>query len=298
MSSQTPPIKIALGQLVKVLGFSHILIACGAGISVFITGFLLGLGDMFYGPAIFISTCTGLGYSLQRVIKARFFPLTINEPRLEYLNQFGGVLIMVWGGLFIASVFFAELNLNFVSLLAGVALGIAGLSYAILPKRFQSFGRALREFPYAKLPTIALIWGAATVFLPLVLVDDVVELNPLTLAAVFMYRVFYIGGLTLPFDVRDLEVDSPLMKTIPQVMGVKTSLLTATCLIAISAIITGGLVFLDFTNPQIGLSLLAHSLVSMVFVGPWVIRKTTPEFYFSIVLDGLLCIQIGALLFL
>ena len=288
----------ALRQLVKVLGFSHILIACGAGVSVFITGFLLGVGEVFYGPAIFISTCTGLGYSLQRVIKARFFPLTINESRIEYLNKFGGVLIMVWGGLFISSVFFTQLKLDFVSLVAGGALGIVGLCYSILPKKFRSLGRALREYPYAKLPTISLIWGAATVLLPIALVDNVGELNPWTIIGVFMYRVLYIGGLSLPFDVRDLEIDSSSMKTIPQIMGVKRSLLIAISLVAISAMIIGGLMYFNLVNPQIGLALLAHSLLSMVFVGPWVIRKTTREFYFSIVLDGLLCIQMGALLFL
>jgi len=288
----------ALGQLVKVLGFSHILIACGAGVSVFITGFLLGVGEVFYGPAIFISTCTGLGYSLQRVIKARFFPLTINESRLEYLNKFGSVLIMVWGGLFIASIFFTELNLNFVSLAACGALGIVGLCYAILPKKFRAFGRALREYPYVKLPTISLIWGAATVLLPMALVDNVVELNHFAIASVFMYRVFYIGGLTLPFDVRDLGIDTASMKTIPQIKGVKASLFISVLLIAISAVIIGGLVYFDLINPQIGLALLAHSIISMVFVGPWIIRKTTREFYFSIILDGLLCVQIGALLFL
>jgi len=288
----------ALGQLVKVLGFSHILIACGAGVSVFITGFLLGEGDAFYGASIFISTCTGLGYSLQRVIKARFFPLTINESRLKYLNKFGVGLIMVWGGLFIASVFFLPLKLDLVSMVAGGALGIVGLCYAILPKKFRYLGRALREYPYTKLPTISLIWGAATVLLPILLVDNIGELNHWAFIGVFMYRVFYIGGLTLPFDVRDLEIDTSSMKTIPQLKGVKASLFIAISLIAVSAVILGGLVFFDLINSQIGLALLAHGILTMVFVGPWFIRKTTREFYFSIVLDGLLCLQIGALLFL
>ena len=59
-------------QLVKILGYSHLIIAVGAGVTAYISGLSLGLGGEVRESAILIGAFTGLGYTVQRFIKTRF----------------------------------------------------------------------------------------------------------------------------------------------------------------------------------------------------------------------------------
>ena len=47
-------------QLIKILGFSHIVIAMGAGVTVYVTGFALGLEGAFFQAALIVGALTGL----------------------------------------------------------------------------------------------------------------------------------------------------------------------------------------------------------------------------------------------
>ena len=62
-----------------------------------------------------------------------------------------------------------------VVLWALMVLGGAGLSYAILPRFFHGLARSVRELPGAKLPVLSLVWGGATVVLPLMIVGADLE---------------------------------------------------------------------------------------------------------------------------
>ena len=56
-------------RLIKILGFSHIVIALGAGVTVYLSGVVLGLEGAFLEAALLVGALTGLGYTTQRLIK-------------------------------------------------------------------------------------------------------------------------------------------------------------------------------------------------------------------------------------
>lgn len=78
--------------------------------------------------------------------------------------------------------------------------------------------KPLRKFAGMKSFLIAISYAGITVLFPLVQND--VEIN-IQVWIVFMQRFLFISMIIIPFDIRDLHVDSKSLKTLPQLFGVK-----------------------------------------------------------------------------
>ena len=227
---------------VRFLGFSHVIIALGGGGElgrVFITFKIAGIevgNDFDNFPIIyFITACTGLGYSVQRLIKARAFPSIMPKDRLDFLERYGANLVLLWSGAW----GFSLLNVSgiFTSSVMWmlITLSGAGLSYAILPKFFHGLARSVRG-GRGQTSCVEFNLGATTVILPLMMAGDDVSYELICL--IFIARVLYIAGLTIPFDVRDLIVDDDEMITLPMMIGVVRSLWFASGLVLVSGLIS------------------------------------------------------------
>ena len=116
------------------------------------------------------------------------------------------------------------------------------------------------------------------------------------LATVLLARVLYIAGITIPFDVRDLSIDSINMKTVPQQIGEKRALQRAVILVVGSGVIWAGLIIMEAVNQIVGYSLLVHAIITIPFVSPFLAGINRSEFYYSIILDGLISFQFVILL--
>lgn len=101
-----------------------------------------------------------------------------------------------------------------------------------LPIRLNSKQIGLREFPYLKLFLIAITWAIVSAFIPLL--EAGVSSLPMVLL-VTIERGLFILAITIPFDVRDLSVDDPLKRTLPQIMGISRSLGLAKNLLILAA---------------------------------------------------------------
>jgi hypothetical protein len=273
-------------RLIKILGFSHFLIAFGAGATVYLSGFALGLDGAFLQAAILIGAFTGLGYTTQRLIKIMFFPATAPKDRIEYMNRFGVGLLISWVGIVLCAFLFVDLKFSVATIILGVFLVIIGLLYALIP---------MREIPYFKLPLISLVWAIATVLFPVFLTGLEESVDISIVFAVVFSRGLYISGLTIPFDVRDLEIDHLDMKTVPQTMGIYSSLNWAMILIGASAILWFGLVLADLINIYVGVALGIHAILTIPFVSPRFAGIKRSEAYHSIFLDGILVLQLCVL---
>jgi len=82
---------------------------------------------------------------------------------------------------------------------------------------------------------IAVVWILAVGVVPLILQEQISDGKIIFVSAHF----FLILGLCVPFDVRDLVYDSPTLKTIPQLVGVRWSKV-------ISVVFVGIYYFLSF----------------------------------------------------
>jgi len=99
-------------------------------------------------------------------------------------------------------------------------------------------GRRLRDFPFVKLFLIALVWAwLGTIVL-------LWEENIPGLWWLFGERLFYILAITLPFDIRDMELDrAQHTKTIPQLLGVTMSKTLSYLLMSVALFL--GLVYIS-----------------------------------------------------
>ena len=273
-------------RLIKILGFSHILIALGAGVTVYLSGFVLGLEGAFFQSALLIGAFTGLGYTTQRLIKTIFFPSSAPVERNEYMNRFGIGLLIIWAAIVVSTFLFVDLIFSSSTIIIGVFLIIIGLLYALIP---------MREISYLKLPLISFVWAIATVLLPLFLNGLEGRVEIIIVLAVVLSRGLYISGLTIPFDVRDLEIDRLDMKTVPQTIGVYSSLCWAMILVGASAILWFGLIASESINIYVGVALGIHALITIPFVSPRFAGIKRSEIYHTLILDGLILFQICAL---
>jgi hypothetical protein len=273
-------------RLIKILGFSHILIALGAGVTVYLSGFVLGLEGAFFQSALLIGAFTGLGYTTQRLIKTIFFPSSAPVERNEYMNRFGIGLLIIWAAIVVSTFLFVDLIFSSSTIIIGVFLIIIGLLYALIP---------MREISYLKLPLISFVWAIATVLLPLFLNGLEGRVEIIIVLAVVLSRGLYISGLTIPFDVRDIEIDRLDMKTVPQAIGVYSSLCWAMILVGASAILWFGLIASESINIYVGVALGIHALITIPFVSPRFAGIKRSEIYHTLILDGLILFQICAL---
>ena len=269
-------------QLVKILGYSHLMIAVGAGVTAYISGLSLGLEGVLGEAATLIGAFTGLGYTVQRFIKTRFFPHSAPPERIDFMNKYGVGLIGGWGGVLLAVTTLVTVEFSTSSIALVIFLILISTAYAAIP---------LREKAYLKLPLVASVFALATVVYPVLLVGhERSDFTPV-LATVLLARVLYIAGITIPFDVRDLSIDSINMKTIPQQIGEKRALQRAVILVVGSGITWAGLIMMEAVNQIVGYSLLVHVIITIPFVSPLLAGRNRSEFYYSIILDGLISFQ-------
>ena len=269
-------------QLVKILGYSHLMIAVGAGVTAYISGLSLGLEGEVGEAATLIGAFTGLGYTVQRFIKTRFFPHSAPPERIDFMNKYGVGLIGGWGGVLLAVTTLVTVDFSTSSIALVIFLILISTAYAAIP---------LREKAYLKLPLVASVFALATVVYPVLLVGhERSDFTPV-LATVLLARVLYIAGITIPFDVRDLSIDSINMKTLPQQIGEKRALQRAVILVVGSGITWAGLIMMEAVNQIVGYSLLVHVIITIPFVSPLLAGRNRSEFYYSIILDGLISFQ-------
>ena len=86
-------------------------------------------------------------------------------------------------------------------------------------------GSPIREVPGAKIWVIAGAWTFSTAAMPMAFLG--VSASDPALWSAVLARFLVICALTLPFDIRDLELDDLRMCTLPQIIGPRKSIVLA-----------------------------------------------------------------------
>jgi len=114
--------------------------------------------------------------------------------------------------------FFADFNLKSVLILFPFAF--MTFFYAIPLFKIGKLEVSFRNFPMIKIFSIAIAWAGISVFFPLY------EANYQFTSAVyleFFQRILILLAITIPFDIRDVAIDSKSLKTLPQTLGIINS---------------------------------------------------------------------------
>jgi hypothetical protein len=119
-------------------------------------------------------------------------------------------LLVISSGLAAMSCFFF---LGSIRLGSGLILGVSTLVSLFYVLRIK--GRNLREVPFIKIHLIAISWSLILIIFPML--NEGIA-NGIIWNGIAFY--FYVLGVTIPFDIRDLKYDLPNQMTIPQLTGV------------------------------------------------------------------------------
>lgn len=145
----------------------------------------------------------------------------------------------------------------------------------------------LRDYGIIKIPVQSLIWAWLIVIIPQVLSSN--ELSG-SVWLIFFEKFLFLFAITIPFDIRDMKVDSAQgVKTIPQIIGKRNALLASYLMITLCIVIVFFLYFQN-TYDQTFFAGLVLSYLTTLFL---LLKSKNREkdYWFSFLLDGTLVVQ-------
>ena len=224
--------------------FSNIHVAIGTFCLVKITLFSYGISEN--GSAFFVLFSTIIAYNF-----IRFYRIPeITNWFSDWLKSNQKILYTITFISILSVIYFAQ-SLQFKALLWLIPFSVLTLFY-VVPFPFKNI--SLRNIGGIKLFLIAISFAGITVLFPLVQNDMAINFD---VWIVFIQRFLFILLITLPFDIRDLNVDSQSLKTLPQTVGVKKTKMIG--------VLLGVLVFnLEFLKQPIEVNQLIALLIVCV----------------------------------
>ncbi|MFK8037445.1 MAG: hypothetical protein AB8B74_04095 [Crocinitomicaceae bacterium] len=260
--------------IIRVVTYSNIWISLGAVcFSLFASRVLDFELPLFY--ILFIFSATLFTYNFQRLIKRYVFSSQgISGPRLKWIERnvfsvylittISGIAACILGWQFILEIWWLFAVVGFFSLFYVLNLPILKVN--------------LRSIPGVKIFVLGVTWVIATQILPFFLFSaGVLSASRIIF---FIGSMLFMLAISIPFDIRDLELDNRKLRTIPQTLGIKNArYLAATILFMSTALFMWVVGYF-----HIGL------LLNTIIVTKVICRSgiNGNEFYYSGLADGLL----------
>jgi len=104
-------------------------------------------------------------------------------------------------------------------------------------------------------------------------------------AIIFLERFLFIMAITIPFDIRDVEVDSGTgLSTLPHILGVTRSKILAIILLIFAGVVTFFLVAQGVYQIDIFWPYSIFVVITALLI--WGTRADRSDYYYSGLLDG------------
>lgn len=274
---------ILLRKLVDFLLYSNLFIAICASSLAYQTLVILDQFSWKSSYVLLIFFATFFIYSIHRLIGFGKLERTANNRRINVILSFQNHIILYAIVTFIGLI----VSLFYISPASLIWLGApAVLAFVYVLPIFGNKKR-FRDLPFIKIFAIGIAWIWVCVFIPII--DHHEQIN--LYSGIFLLEKFlFIIGITLPFDIRDLNIDRlHQIKTIPILLGELKSKILAISLITISWFLTtlsckNGLYS---TGDWIALS------ISYLFTGIIIslVSQKSHDYYFTGLLDGSILLQ-------
>lgn len=273
-------------RLAAFLVHSNVWIATGAAALALETSCLLGF-EPVWPAAVQLFLATFMVYSLQRLVKVQTekFPSDALVFAARHRKALlAAVLACAVGVAFVP----VQITNSFVVL----ALLVGAFSVLYVAKIFslQSQKVALREIPFAKLWTVTLVWAVATAVLPIVQFGTLSSES----LSLILERWFFLVAITIPFDIRDLQVDPPHARTLPMLIGVSRAKKVTWVFFALALLVNFYRLHAGWLVPTQVLGLAGVYVIAIL-----VTSKVTPQvnhLYCGFGLDATLILHATALL--
>jgi hypothetical protein len=264
-------------NFVSFLLYSNIFIAISAVAMSLETLVLIGEEGYFWVLQGEVFAATLCIYAMHRLVSLRRLREELLNERFRTIRTLQRLIWVVLAfSIIMGAVLFWWLKFN--TQLALVLPAILSLGY-VLP--FWK-NKRLRDFHFLKIFLIAGVWAYVTVLLPLMEAEKPIDL---LLFLHFSERALFIFAITLPFDIRDWEIEKASgVQTIPSRIGVPATVnLSLACLL-----LWVGLCCWLYAPIAAGL-LTVVALLTAILV--WGSRRPQPDYYFTGFLDGTMLLQ-------
>lgn len=223
-------------------------------------------------------------YNFQRLVKIKFAHLqTISGPRAEWIKTHITTVYVLTALSFVTGL---ATGWPYLLETTGFILVMSFLSFFYVWK-LPFLHKNIRSIPTSKIFVLGITWVIACGIVPFLLfADEQFEMKDgLMLLSAFLF----IFSIAIPFDIRDMEVDSQSLKTIPQVLGIKIAKYLAVALLWSSAAI------LVYVWPHLALPFAVNALFTTLLILNSAADKN--ELFYSGWIDATIILQAALLYF-
>ena len=267
-----------LRKLIDLILYSSLWIAVCAAAQVQLTYELIGTPQELDTYTLFVFASTIGLYGLHRLVGINIVRAFEHEGRFAVIKKFRSHIIVysIIGFIAAAVFFFALPPKMWLYLILPVAISAA----YVIPT--SKTGKRLRDLPLVKIFLLASSWSLLTTTIPLLYIDYSKSL-PITL--IFLERFLFIVAITIPFDIRDIEVDAGTgLQTLPHLLGITKSKILAILLLFLSTAIAV-LLFTQGVYPlDAQWSYAIFIPITALLI--WGSRAGRSDYYYSGLLDG------------
>lgn len=270
-------------QLINLILYSNLWIGLAAVVMALQTSWLLSKELKLDALAGFVFCATLFVYAIHRIVGLEKVAKFKDKGRYLIISTFRShILIYAVAAAIGTGLFFLQLSL-YVQM-AVVIPALLSLGY-VLPILTQK--RRVRDLHFIKIFMIALVWSAVTVGLPFLSSGDLYS-NAITW--LFTERMLFIFAITIPFDIRDLQIDQHTqVKTIPNTIGIQKSKWLAIFALFLSLCCALLNTVNHFYTTETFLRLTISLLIAAILV--YYSDKVTHDYYFTGLLDGMMILQ-------
>jgi len=264
-------------RIISAFLYSNIFISFG-GAAAYLYGsyslkFEWNIQDWLMAIMAFASTYFAYGLTRKKAVFGHFvedLPQRIawwlGKKHFFYVSMLMALFVLLSGSFFI----------EFDTFLAFSLLGLISVLYSItIPGTVLK----LRKIRFMKTIFIAFIWACLAALLPLIensLLDFMPDFWIHKASTLFVQQFLFILAITLPFDIRDMQIDKQQnTQTIPLLIGAKNTLYLATVILAVANVVF-----------QLSIALTLMSIILIVIS----YQKTNDWFYLGLI-DALLILQ-------
>ncbi|MEM9886537.1 MAG: UbiA family prenyltransferase [Bacteroidota bacterium] len=272
-------------KFLNLLFYSNAWIALAAACSVWQT--LLFISEAPFSDnlpiLVFTFTSTLFIYALHRIEGLKKVKNFQGKGRYLVISSFKShiTIYAILGGL---SSFVSFLFLNWNTQIALLLPAILSLGY-VLPALNKK--RRLRDLHFIKIFLIAIVWTWVGVLLPVLEVGFPIDERVIWL---LLERFCFIFAITLPFDIRDLEIDRHTkVKTIPALLGAKKSKLLALASLGLLLLCCWMNVWEELYRVHHFLLFALHAFFTAIII--YFTHKDRHDYYFTGILDGTIIFQ-------
>lgn len=259
-----------MSKLFQFILYSNIWIALGTS-SLLAYSYQINHSKINFVTLIFAFSATLITYTFQRFLKKKLNENFQNERIAWMQNNKLVMLLLIIAATILMSVSFFYLTIAQYILL--IPSGVICFFYA--GNLIRRKNKSLREIPFIKAHLIALIFAIICAYFP--------HLNSLSFNMILYGISIYLIVLSLAilFDIRDLNIDSIKLATVPQKIGIQKSKLLSIILFSLGSLL------IAFVEDDLTTS-LCLILTGIPLIGNT--KNNSNEFYFSFLLDGILLI--------